>query len=138
MQKRGVLTIAVDLSRLTVDGYSCRDSEPCKVVMRNVAIAVDPPTVPLGSIASVLQFNAAIRGMIPAARDVIPMDLLPDPTTLFAAHRAVLVAVCPDRRGGGRQEQDDRQKAGKAARVGNIDFHPTFPIWVEPEDDPAS
>jgi hypothetical protein len=30
--------------------------------------------------------------------------------------------VCPDRRGG-RQKHDDRQKTGKGARVGNINFH---------------
>ena len=138
MQKRGVLTIAVDLFGLTVDGNSCGYPEPFEMVMRNVAIAVDPPTVLLGPVASVLPFGVVTRGVILAARIVIPMDLLLVPTKPFVARSALLVAVCPDRRGGGRQKQDDRQETGKAAGVGKIDFHPAIPIWVEPEDDPGS
>ena len=116
MKNRGVLTFVADLFGLIVDGHSCRYPEPCKVVMRNIAIAVDPPTVRLGPVAPVLQFNAAKRGMIPAG-------LLRVPATLFVAQGAVLVAVSPDRRGCGRQKQNDRQETGQAATGGNIDFH---------------
>ena len=138
MQKRGVLTLAVDLFGLTVDGHSCSCPEPFEMVMRNVSIAVDSPTLLLGPVALMLPFDVATRGVILAARIVIPMDLLLVPTRLFVARIAFLVAVCPDRRGGGRQKQDDRQETDKAAGVGKIDFHSTIPIWVEPEDDPGS
>jgi len=125
VQKRCVLNLVVDFFGLPVDGHSRRHPEPCKVVMRYVATAADRPTVPLGLVASVFLFNVATRGVIATSRVFIRMGLLLVPTTLLVVQGAVLVAVCPDRWGGGRQRHDDGEKTGTGTRVGHIKCHYT-------------
>ena len=86
--------------------------------MRNVAIAVDRPTVPVGFVALVLKFNAGMRDASPETRVAIRTSLWLVATT----PQAVLVAVCPVWRYR-RQKHDDGQQTGKSTRVGNIKFH---------------